>query len=439
VTVTPRTIRDEGELRAIVGSPSELVAGKIADRLNDLTRQFVERSPFVCVATSRPDGGLDISPRGDPAGFVRILDDRRLLIPERPGNRLADTLTNLLADPRIGLLFLIPGVGETFRVNGRAAIVDDPVLLAMAAKGRAGQPMANLIFAAAHYLLLRGAEHPLRSYYRTLTPDDALERGDPFLLFRDFCLTHACEIEELIATRVTNTNEVGRSAYLRAGFLAVAAKGGEPLHLIELGPSAGLNLHWHRYGYRYVRAGAVHVTGARGARFLLDTKLEGSLIPPMRENPQLGKYLGLERDPVDLSDPDARDWLKALIWADHMERLARLTQALEATAGLSLEIRKGDGLALLPDALADCPKDGALCLFHTLTTYQFDKPERQALDDILVLASLRRPIFRLSLEFSGGVYPLKLTRYADGAKAVRLLALCDPQGGTLEWRDEKSP
>ena len=127
------TVSSEERLREIIGGPSALVAAKVADRLNDLTRQFVERSPFVCVATSRPDGGLDISPRGDPAGFVRILDDRRLLIPERPGNRLADTLTNLLADPRIGLLFLIPGVGDTFRVNGRAAIVEDPVLLAESA------------------------------------------------------------------------------------------------------------------------------------------------------------------------------------------------------------------------------------------------------------------------------------------------------------------
>jgi uncharacterized protein len=122
-------IADEHALREVVGHPGELVVAKVADRLNNLTRQFIERSPFVCVATSRPDGGLDVSPRGDPAGFVRILDERTLLLPDRPGNKLADTLTNLLADPRIGLLFLIPGVGETFRVNGRARIVDDPELL----------------------------------------------------------------------------------------------------------------------------------------------------------------------------------------------------------------------------------------------------------------------------------------------------------------------
>jgi len=131
-------VADERALREVIGQPTELVASKIADRLNSLTRQFVERSPFVCVATSRPDGGLDVSPRGDPAGFVRIIDERTLLIPDRPGNRLADTLTNLLADPRIGLLFLVPGVGDSFRVNGRARIVDDPELLAgSAVEGKA--------------------------------------------------------------------------------------------------------------------------------------------------------------------------------------------------------------------------------------------------------------------------------------------------------------
>jgi len=121
---------NQAELRAVLGEPADLVKAKIAGRLNPLTRQFVERSPFVVVATGRPDGGLDVSPRGDPAGFVRILDERTLLLPDRPGNKLADTLTNLLEDDRIALLFLIPGVGETFRVNGRARIVDDADLLA---------------------------------------------------------------------------------------------------------------------------------------------------------------------------------------------------------------------------------------------------------------------------------------------------------------------
>jgi hypothetical protein len=131
---------DEAQLRDMLGEPAELIRKKIADRLNPLTRQFVERSPFVVVASGRPDGGLDVSPRGDPAGFVRILDDRTLLLPDRPGNKLADTLTNLLADDRIALLFLIPGVNDTFRVNGHARIVDDPELLAASTvEGKAPQ------------------------------------------------------------------------------------------------------------------------------------------------------------------------------------------------------------------------------------------------------------------------------------------------------------
>jgi uncharacterized protein len=130
-----RTITSEADLRAIIGSNTELVASKISDRLNDLTRQFIERSPFVCVATKMPNGGIDVSPRGDPAGFVRILGERELLLPERPGNRIADTLTNLLADPSIGLIFLIPGVGDSFRVNGRGVITDDQELLEPSAVG----------------------------------------------------------------------------------------------------------------------------------------------------------------------------------------------------------------------------------------------------------------------------------------------------------------
>jgi hypothetical protein len=124
---------DKTALRETLGEPAEIVLSKISNRLNHLTRQFIERSPFLCIATARPDGGLDVSPRGDPAGFVRILDERTLLIPDRPGNRIADTLTNLLEDDRVALIFLIPGIGDTFRVNGRARIVDDPELLAPSA------------------------------------------------------------------------------------------------------------------------------------------------------------------------------------------------------------------------------------------------------------------------------------------------------------------
>jgi PPOX class probable FMN-dependent enzyme len=122
-------VRDAAALRELLGEPADVVRTKVADRVNALTRQFIERSPFVLLATSAPDGSCDVSPRGDPPGFVRVLDDRTLLVPDRPGNRLADSLRNVLANPHVGLLFVIPGIGDTFRVNGRATIVTDRELL----------------------------------------------------------------------------------------------------------------------------------------------------------------------------------------------------------------------------------------------------------------------------------------------------------------------
>ena len=127
---TAHTVTTVAQLRALIGEPAELTPTKISDRLNPMTRLFIERSPFLCVATSDAAGRCDVSPRGDPPGFVRILDDRTLLVPERPGNRLADSLRNILANPHIGLIFVVPGVADTFRVNGRATVTVDAALLA---------------------------------------------------------------------------------------------------------------------------------------------------------------------------------------------------------------------------------------------------------------------------------------------------------------------
>jgi uncharacterized protein len=131
--LTSHVIADVAALRALLGEPAAIVCAKISDRLNPLTRPFIERSPFLCLATSGADGSCDVSPRGDLPGFVRILDDMTLLMPERPGNRIADSLRNIVANPRVGLLFVIPGVGESFRVNGRATLTTDVELLAPSA------------------------------------------------------------------------------------------------------------------------------------------------------------------------------------------------------------------------------------------------------------------------------------------------------------------
>lgn len=128
--LTNEVIDDEAALRALLGEPTPAVCAKVSDRLNPLTRTFITASLFVCLATAGPDGTCDVSPRGDPPGFVRILDDQTLLLPERPGNRLADSLRNIVRNPHVGVLFVVPGVGDSFRVNGRATLTTDRALLA---------------------------------------------------------------------------------------------------------------------------------------------------------------------------------------------------------------------------------------------------------------------------------------------------------------------
>ena len=130
-------IRTEDELRAVMGIPSALVTRKELDQLDSHAREFIGRSPFLIIGTTGSDGRIDMSPKGDPPGFVKVLDDKTLAIPERLGNRRADTFSNLVVNPQVGLIFLIPGKQETLRVSGRALIVRDvPLRQSMEVSGK---------------------------------------------------------------------------------------------------------------------------------------------------------------------------------------------------------------------------------------------------------------------------------------------------------------
>ncbi|SMF02268.1 hypothetical protein SAMN06265365_14329 [Tistlia consotensis] len=122
-------ITTEAELDALYGAPVPAAVTKELDHIAPFYRTFIEKAPFVLIATAGPEG-LDCSPRGDPPGFVRVVDEKTLLLPDRRGNNRVDTLRNIVRDPRIALLFLVPGVGETLRVNGRAEILVEPSLCA---------------------------------------------------------------------------------------------------------------------------------------------------------------------------------------------------------------------------------------------------------------------------------------------------------------------
>lgn len=132
-----KKVDTEEELQSIIGFPGELVRRKVISYLDHNCVDFISKSPFLVISTSDESGFCDVSPRGDNKGFVQVLSKRQLIIPERPGNKRIDSLRNILSNPRVGLLFFIPGLGETLRVNGKAMIVtDDELLEKMSFKGK---------------------------------------------------------------------------------------------------------------------------------------------------------------------------------------------------------------------------------------------------------------------------------------------------------------
>jgi hypothetical protein len=314
-------------------------------------------------------------------------------------------------------------------------VAKDEGLKQLAYTVRAGQPPANVLYAAVQYLLLRGNGHELRSFYPNLNGDNARrDLANAFPLFLDFVALHREQLAPLVSSRVTNTNEVGRSAVLHAGFRALAREKQGPLHLIELGPSAGLNLIWDRYAIEYRQNGNTFVSGPADAPLVIETQLRGKQVPPHGLAPQIASRLGLERSPVDLTSSDERDWLRALVWPDHVARFAKLDRAVAIASQEELPIRRGDALELLPDALSEAPPDATVCVYHSFVTYQFSQQQRAALDDLLVAASVRRPVSRLAFEGTlSGEAPLVLYDYDGGLKTKRVLAQCQPHGTWMEW------
>lgn len=125
------------ELRELAGVPVQRAADKVRDRLHEMDRRFLAASPFWLLATSAVDGTGNVSPKGDPAGAVLVLDDRTLVLPDRPGNRRVDGFTDVLGNPHVALLFVVPGRGDTLRVNGRATLVRDaPFFDQLAVQGK---------------------------------------------------------------------------------------------------------------------------------------------------------------------------------------------------------------------------------------------------------------------------------------------------------------
>ena len=232
------------------------------------------------------------------------------------------------------------------------------------------QRIPNLLFASIHRVLFDHPDEALARYYPSLggtrKPDEELTNA-----FVEFVAAHRAEIDPLLATGETQTNEVLRSAQLLPAFTWVQATMRRPLGLIEIGPSAGLLLHADRYDYRYEFADGTVVEGGEASADgvpPLHCPIHGDCTPqqlaPFVTRPlRVSSRVGLDLNPLSPTDPDARAWLRALVWPEHTERRERLEAALEHAARRPVRLRTGDALRILPDAVESVADNAIPCVF----------------------------------------------------------------------------
>ena len=362
-----------------------------------------------------------------------------------PLPRLEGSYVSMRRDPRNRspaglsrhLVAYARGVGVSSPLYGHLllAVADDSELLDLAGTARPDQPAGLLLLAAVHYLLLRneGPMPPIAGFY----PDVAggvVRTGDPVPAFRRFCLERRGEIRALVASRRVQTNEVGRSACLLPAFaLASEMARDRPLALVEVGASAGLNLLFDHYAYDY---GDGVMRGDAAATVRISCSLLGKAIPPLPEAmPEVASRVGVDLDPVDVREPDARLWQRALIWPEHTTRAENLRHALEIAQETPPPVVGGDALALLPSILDSIPRDAVPCVFHTHAVYQFAPEDRERLYALLVeRAAPRDLVLRIGMEPSeAGHSVLTFSIYRHSRAAEQRLADCDYHGAWLAW------
>lgn len=311
-------------------------------------------------------------------------------------------------------------------------VAADPEILSLAAHAR-NTPVSHLLFAAVHFLLLKGTRHPLSAFYPSIDGGFPSKSEDPYPYFRTFCLEHKDEIRTLISFHLVQTNEVRRCALLLPAFGLVDQATNRPLALVELGTSAGLNLLWDRYGYDY---GDEQYYGDPNSPVQIACALRGSRRPYLPVDlPEVAFRTGADINPVDVRDPEAVLWLHALVWPEQYEERARVLQrAIQLARQEPPALVAGDALQLLPGILAEVPEDTALCVFHTFVVNQFSKEARKRLSSTLAAHAAERDVFWISVEFLGRKHPiLELVSFVDGVRTRRRLARCSNHGEWLEW------
>ena len=337
------------------------------------------------------------------------------------------------------------GEVETPRLGSRVytvyclGIAEDPGLLALASKVDPGQPAPNILFAAVQELLLEDPKgspeaEALSVFYPAISHEPIPDRS-PWEAFRAFCLAHGDRLEPRLRTGKTQTCVVHRCAAILPAFAAIPRVGVADgrVALLEIGPSAGLNLRLDRYRYDY---GGGLVWGDPQATPQLRCEVRGEIRPPLPETLEVVARRGLELDPIDLDDPAELRWIQALVWPEHAERARAMEEALRLAESIPIEIAPGDATRDIEEHVRALPADAARIVFATQVFYQIPPAGHRAILAGIAAASREAPVDFVLLESTGeGDSRIEWFSYADGEqKGHRVLADCDSHGRWVAWR-----
>jgi hypothetical protein len=271
-------------------------------------------------------------------------------------------------------------------------IAEDDEMLELSSYAREGQPVPNLFLGTVHYLLLKGKEHNLKEYYQSIVESP---RGieDSFAHFKDFCQLYREEIISILKSKLVQTNEVRRCAYLYPSFCFIYNKVKKPLSLIEIGTSAGLQLLWDKYCYSY---GNNEVYGNKHSNVHITAEIKGDNIPSFLLNsPPIASRVGLDLHINDLANSEDYLWLKSLIWPEHQERRELFENAANLFYKNPVKLIEGDGIALLADVVEQIPENTTICIFHTHVANQIPEDSKYELIEKIKIIGSKRDVFHL--------------------------------------------
>jgi len=302
-------------------------------------------------------------------------------------------------------------------------IAEAPAVADVILQVPAHQPVPNLVLSAVHERLLAGVVHPLREWYPTLGGTRSMDAA-LIPAFNEFVALERDSLIALVRSRTVQTNEVRRCALWLPALVWLGRQVG-PFEIFEMGASAGLNLLWQHYGYRYGDRRA----GAANATLQLECELRGKW-PELDPLPEITAASGGDLFPVPLDDAQAVRWLKALVWPDQVDRLQRLEQALEIARLHPPQVTAMSGVRGIQRL-----SQGPLCILNSFVLNQFSETQRADWEQDLRRLSEKTPVWNLGIEWIGTpTAELTASRYERGKQiSTHLLARVDHHGRWLEW------